>query len=252
MAPGIAGNVYAFDLRFERRVLWGDLQEVQPFEDASHGAVNIRWDTTSPYPAATSLLSDVAQIELPHGFQKLRQNGIQIPRSNADYFWDHVQRGHGSGLILLLPAGFTLTYDLVPPIGSNVQGYARLGAKEHRGRIAILYLIEPAASVHNLRTTWRLGEMSHAIAEEVIRINSLPQPTHAPFHITVDEEAAQAPALASVMPSVNAPPPKDSSWRNPIVLSALIALSGVLITGYWQFLYKPAHEDAKTVPLSLL
>ena len=141
MAPGIAGNVYAFELRFESGVLRGDLQEVQPFERASHGPVNIRWETTSPYPAATWLLADVAQVELPLGFQKLGQKGIEIQRSNGDYFWDHVQRGHGSGLILLLPAGYTLAYDLVPPISSNVEGYARLGAKEHRGRIAILYLI---------------------------------------------------------------------------------------------------------------
>jgi hypothetical protein len=60
MALGIAGNVYAFDLRFEKGVLRGDLQEMQPFEKASHGLVNIRWDTASPYPAATWLLADVA------------------------------------------------------------------------------------------------------------------------------------------------------------------------------------------------
>jgi hypothetical protein len=252
MAPGIAGNVYAFDLRFESGVLRGDLQEVQPFEKASHAPVNIRWDTKSPYPNATWLLADVAQVELPHGFQKLAQKGIPIPRSNGDYFWDHVQCGHGSGLILLLPAGHTLTYDLVPPISSNAQGYVRLGAKEQRGRIAILYLIEPATGVHNLRTTWRLREMSASIAEEVIRINSLPQPAHSPFHITVDEATAQAPAPASVMPPVGAPPPNGnvSLWKNPAVLAALIAVAGVLTTGYWQFVYKPAHEAAKTVLLA--
>jgi hypothetical protein len=191
-------------------------------------------------------------VELPHGFQKLGQSGIAIPRSNGDYFWDHVQRGHGSGLILLLPAGYTLAYDLVPPISSNVQGYVRLVAKEHRGRIAILYLIEPAAGVHNLRTTWRLREMSATIAEEVTRINSLPQPAHAPFHITVDEAAAHAPTPASVMPPVGAPLPDGniSSWKNPAVLVALIGLAGLLITGYWQFVYKPAHETAKTVLLA--
>jgi len=252
MAPGIAGNVYAFDLRFENGILRGDLQEIQPFENASDGPVNIRWDTRSPYPNATWLLTDVAQVELPHGFQKIAQDGIDIPRSNGDYFWDHVQRGHGSGLILLLPAGYTFTYDLVPPISSNVQGYVRIGAKEHRGRIAILYLVEPTSGVHNLRTTWRLRKMSATIAEEVIRINSLPQPAHAPFHITVDEAATQAPAPAAVTPPIGAPPPNGnmSWWKNPAVLVGLISLAGVLITGYWQFVYKPAHEAAKTVLLA--
>lgn len=107
MAPGIAGNVYAFSLRFEKGVLGGDLQEVQPFEVASHQRVNIRWDTQSPYPNATWLLGGVAQVELPHGYQKLGQDGIQIQRSGDDFFWDHVQQGHGSALILLLPVGYS-------------------------------------------------------------------------------------------------------------------------------------------------
>jgi hypothetical protein len=253
MAPGIAGNVYAFDLRFENGVLLGDLQEVQPFEQASHGPVNIRWDTTSPSPAATWLLATVAQVELPHGFQKLGQNRVQIPRSNGDYFWDHVQRGHGSGLILLLPAGYTLAYDLVPPISSNVQAYTRLGAKEHRGRIAILYLVEPTTGANNLRTTWRLTKMSGMIADEVIRINSIPQPAHPPFHMTVDEVLAQAPAPAAVVPPFGTPAPNDnlSPWKNPVVLVALITLAGVLMTGYWQFVFKPSHEAGKAVLLSI-
>ena len=244
MAPGIAGNVYAFDLRFENDILCGDLQEVQPFEQASHGPVNIRWDTKSPYPAATWLLGEVAQLELPHGFQKIGHNGIEISRSDGDYFWDHVQHGHGSGLILLLPPGYTLTYDLIPPISSNVQGYARLGAKEYQGRIAILYLVEPTAGVHNLRTTWRLRKMSTTIAQEVGRINSLPHPAPAPFNITVDEAATPAPAPASVVPAVDAPPPNGnmSWWKNPTVLVAVISLVGVLATGYWQFVYKKAPK----------
>jgi hypothetical protein len=114
MAPGIAGNVYAFSLRFEKGVLSGDLQEVQPFEVASHQRVNIRWDTQSPYPNATWLLGGVAQVELPHGYQKLGQDGIQIQCSGDDFFWDHVQQGHGSALILLLPVGYTLAHELVP------------------------------------------------------------------------------------------------------------------------------------------
>ena len=252
MAPGIAGNVYAFDLLFEKGVLRGDLQEVQPFDNASEAPVNIRWDTKSPYPAATWLLTDVAQVELPHGYQKIGQKRIDIPHSDGDHFWDHVQHGHGSGLILLLPAGYMLTYDLVPPISSNVQGYTRLGAKEHRGRIAILYLVEPTSGVHNLRTTWRLRKVSATIAEEVIRINSLPQPAHAPFHITVDGPLTQAPTPPTAKPPVGASPPDDNSswWKNPAVLVALISLAGVLLTGYWQFVYKPAHDTAKNVVLA--
>jgi hypothetical protein len=41
----------------------------------------------------------------------------------------------------------------------------------------------------------------------------------------------------------------QSWWRSPTVLVALITLIGVLMTGYWQFVYKPAHEPAKTVQL---
>jgi hypothetical protein len=145
--------------------------------------------------------------------------------------------------------GYTLAHELVPPISSNVQGYARLGAKEYRGRIAILYLIEPRVGVNNLRTTWRLSEIKAPIATEIIRINSLPQLAPAPVHMTVDEAVSHT-ADAIVPPKGLTPPNGDASWwRSPTVLVALITLIGVLMTGYWQFVYKPAHEPAKTVQL---
>jgi hypothetical protein len=40
------------------------------------------------------------------------------------------------------------------------------------------------------------------------------------------------------------------TWKHPTVLAASLALVGVLVTGYWQYIYKPAHERSKTVMLA--
>jgi len=244
MAPGIAGNVYAFDLRFKRGELWGDGDEVQPLGNASADLVNIRWDTKSPFLTATLLLRGVAQAELPQGYQKIEQKNVRIQSSNGGYFWDHVQRGHGSGLILLLPSDYTLAHDVVPPISTDAEPYTRLSAKEYGGRIAILYVIEPTVGIRNLRTTWRMSRANAPIPAEVDYINSLPASGPLPSHITVDREAPQPPVLPTGDSSSAV---GKGSWKHPTVLAALITLVGALVTGYWQFVYKPAHEAAKTV-----
>ena len=106
---GLAGNVYAFDLRIQGGVLVGDLDEVQPSGEAVGEVVNLRWDTISN---SCSLLDDVAYVELPAGYEKLpRQYHVPLGSSGDGeiYFWDHTLRGFASAIILVLPREWTLS-----------------------------------------------------------------------------------------------------------------------------------------------
>jgi Carboxypeptidase regulatory-like domain len=164
MAPGGIGNVYALDLRFEGKTLLADLDEVHPTaETAGDQDPYIRWDTGSTSASACSLLQGVAEVELPLGYVKHpTRQGISGLASRDGYFWDHIQEKHGS--------------DHSPPIRCDAPGVSRLSAKEFKGRIAILFAIEPYPAVRNLKTRWHMARLGGALSAEVQRINSLASP----------------------------------------------------------------------------
>ena len=243
----VAGNVYALDLRFEGDDLVGDLDEVQPMQGAVDGPIHIRWETVPRDRNYCVLLGGVAGVELPSGYEKLPQHGgVPISPAGANYFWDHVQLGYGSALVLLLPDGFTLSSDLAAPINCNVPGYTRLSAKAYNNRIAVLFLIEPDVGVASLRTTWRMAKFSGAVSAEVQRINALPKQDREPQHILVDQ-TSRIPVLFP--PVIPLPPDGGSSnwWKTPAVIAAYIGLLGVLVTVYLQYFNKPV----KTVWLAI-
>jgi hypothetical protein len=66
MAPGIAGNVYALDLRFEGRKLIGDVDEVQPSPGADEDFLNLRWDNALP-AARVAYSRRKSSLKMPHG-----------------------------------------------------------------------------------------------------------------------------------------------------------------------------------------
>jgi len=191
---GLAGNVYAFDLRIQGGVLVGDLDEVQPSGEAVGEVVNLRWDTISN---SCSLLDDVAYVELPAGYEKLpRQYHVPLGSSGDGeiYFWDHTLRGFASAIILVLPREWTLSRDVMPPISCSVPGPVRISAKNHKGRIAILFIVEPS-SVHNLRTAWQIARFNGPISAEIQRIHGLSTAVEKPKHIVVDQPTNDAPGI---------------------------------------------------------
>jgi hypothetical protein len=149
---GLAGNIYAFDLRFQGE-LYGDLEEIQPTDQAVGDDIHIRWETRSD---SCPLLKDVAYVELPRGYQKIPANSrIRLQSLGGHvYYWDHTLRGGASAIILLLPRDWTLSRNVMPPISCNADGPVRVSAKNYFGRIAILFIVQP--SVLNLRTTWHM------------------------------------------------------------------------------------------------
>jgi triacylglycerol esterase/lipase EstA (alpha/beta hydrolase family) len=190
---GLAGNVYAFDLRFQGGALVGDLDEVQPSREAVEDDINIRWDNVSN---SCPLLNDVAHVELPPGYEKLpRQSGIPLGSlgQGQTHFWDHTLRGHASAIILLLPWDWTLSRNVMPPISCNAAGPVRISAKNHTGRIAILFIVEPSS--RNLRTTWQMAQFKSPLPPEIQWINGLPQSQRKPEHITVDQSPHGSPPV---------------------------------------------------------
>jgi pimeloyl-ACP methyl ester carboxylesterase len=239
MAPGKAGNVYALDLRFESNALVGDLDEVRPTEDFEEELINIRWDTVSTSPNSCSLLNDVAYVELPLGYRKLpRQSGLIIKQSYNGYFWDHVQEGHCSALILLLPEGFTLSRDFAPPIRCDVTGPMRLSAKEWKNRIAILFLTEPDSGSLNLRTTWQMERLTGPRSQEIQRINSLPKSDRSPQHVVVDGTFPGPRSSLARLEGVRTPRYKGrhiyrAIKNHPVGFSIMIFL---IVAGYFLYL----------------
>jgi pimeloyl-ACP methyl ester carboxylesterase len=191
---GLAGNVYAFDLRFQGGVLVGELDEVQPSPQAVGEVINLRWDTISN---SCSLLNDVAYVELPPGYEKLprqRQVSLGSLGEGERYFWDHTLRGYASAIILLLPRDWTLSRDVMPPISCSAPGLVRISAKNHKGRIAVLFIVE-ASSVHNLRTAWQIAKFNGPISAEVQWINGLSAAQEIPIHIRVDQSSDGSPGV---------------------------------------------------------
>jgi pimeloyl-ACP methyl ester carboxylesterase len=183
---GVAGNVYAFDLGFPGGVLVGDLDEVQPSPLAVSDVINLRWDTVSN---SCPLLDGVAYVELPAGYEKRPQQSRVLLGHLGEgerYFWDHTLVGYASAIVLLLPREWTLSRDVMPPISCNAPGLVRISAKEYKGRIAILFIVEPNG-VHNLRTTWQIERFKGPVSTEIQRINWLSQGHEKPIHIGVDQ-----------------------------------------------------------------
>jgi pimeloyl-ACP methyl ester carboxylesterase len=214
MAPGVAGNVYAFDLRFEKENLIGRLDEVQPLENAVDGPIAILWDTASSLSNASPLLDGVAQVELPRGYRKQSHpNSVILKRSGEGYFWDHVLCGHASAIILVLPPGYGLSRDIAPPINFQGSGASRLSAKEHNRRVAILFTLEPDLAV-NLRTTWYLMPLGTSVESEVRRINSLPEHRSQAPHMAVDPEGERPRYVRGpIPPSAQAPKRWYRRWQ---------------------------------------
>ena len=134
-----------------------------------------------------------------------------------------------------------------PPINAEGTGGSRLSAKEHNGRVAILFTFEPDSAV-NLRTSWTLTALNASVESEVSRINSLPEHRSQAPHMAVDPDGERQPYARVPIPPP-APGPRRWYRRRPVWIGAAILILVALGIGGAVAVYRRKCPEVK-VPTS--